>query len=233
MSKTQELYESFLHSMDDLWDRIVAYAPTLLGALVVLVIGVIISIFLGKFAKKIVLFTRVDKLSEKVGLKREVKNIGLNLDFATMIGWFVKWFFFIVTFVAVVDILNIEQLTSFLERLVFYLPNVLVAIVIMAVGLIVGKLLKNAVENSLKGFAVTTKVSTFLGSLAKWSIFVFALMAALVQLGVAADLIQILFTGFVVMLALAGGLAFGLGGREHASKVLDKVSKEVEAGKRK
>ncbi len=233
MSKTQELYESVLHSMEDLWDRIVAYAPTLLGALIVLVIGIIISILLGKFAKKIVLFTRVDKLSEKIGLKREVKNVGINLDFATLIGWLVKWFFFIVTFVAVVDILNIEQLTSFLEKLVLYLPNVLVAIVIMGVGLVVGKLFKNAVENSLKGFAVTTRVSTFLGSLAKWSVFIFALMAALVQLGVAADLIQILFTGFVVMLALAGGLAFGLGGREHASKVLDKVSSEIESGKRK
>jgi hypothetical protein len=231
MSRFEELGESFTQSMDNLWTSIVDYAPTFLSAILVLILGVVISILLGKFAGRIINLIRVDKLTEKVGVQREVKKFGISLNFAVLTEWIVKWFFFIVTFVVVVDILNIEQLTSFLEKLVLYLPNVIVAIIILAVGLVIGKVLKDAVENSLRAFAFTQKVASFLGSLAKTSIFVFALMAAFVQLGVAADLIQILFTGFVAMLAIAGGLAFGLGGKDHASKVLNWVETEVKPRK--
>jgi hypothetical protein len=227
MSRLEELGESFTQSMDNLWESVVEFAPTFFGALVVLVVGLIISMLLGKFVGKVITLIRVDKLTEKIGLKKEMKNFGITLNFAALTEWVVKWFFYIVTLVAVVDILNIQQLTLFLEKLVLYLPNVLVAIAILAVGLIVGKVLKDAIHNSLKAFAVTERVASFLGSLAKWSIFVFALLASLVQLGVAADLIQIFFTGFIAMIAIAGGLAFGLGGREHASRVLDWMEDEV------
>lgn len=231
MTPFEELSESFMHSLANLWASVVGYAPTFFGALLVLVIGLIISTLLGKFAGKIIALIRLDTLTERIGVKKELKNVGISLNFASLTEWLVKWFFFVVTFVAVVDILNIRQLTLFLEKFVLYLPNVLVAIAILAVGLIVGRIFKDAIDNSLKAFAVTERVATFLGSLAKWSVFVFALMAALVQLGVAADLIQILFTGFVLMLAIAGGLSFGLGGRDHASKILDWVEKEIKPGK--
>ncbi len=227
MSRLEELSESFLLSFEGLWESLVEYAPTFFGALLVLIIGWIIAVFLGKFVEKVILFTRVDRLSEKIGVKNEVKNFGFDLNFAALMGWIVKWFILIVTFVAVVDILNIQQLTLFLERLVLYLPNVVVAVIILAVGLIVGKIFKDGIERALQAFSVTERLSAFLGNLAKWAVFVFALMAALVQLGVASELIQILFTGFVLMLAVAGGLAFGLGGRDHASKVLDWVQGEM------
>lgn len=227
MTWLEELGASFTESMENLWASVADFAPTFFSALLVLVLGLIISALLGKFAGKVITLVRVDKLTEKIGVKKEVKKIGISLDFSALTEWVVKWFFYIVTLVVVVDILNIAQLTLFLERLVLYLPNVIVAIAILAVGLVVGKIFKDAVENSLKTMAFTQRVATFLGSLAKTAIFVFALLAALVQLGVAADLIRILFTGFVAMVAIAGGLAFGLGGREHASKVLDWVEGEV------
>lgn len=231
MSRLEELGASFTESMDNLWASVLDFAPTFFTALFVLILGLLISILLGKFAGKVITLIRVDNLTEKIGVKKEVKKLGFTLNFSALIEWIVKWFFFIVTFVVVVDILNIEQLTLFLERLVLYLPNVIVAIVILAVSLVIGKVLKDAVENSLKAFSFTEKVAAFLGSLAKTAVFIFALMAALVQLGVAADLIQILFTGFVAMLAIAGGLSFGLGGKEHASKVLDWIEKEIKPSK--
>lgn len=223
MTWLEELGESFTQSMNDLWASVMDFAPTFFTALFVLILGLIISNLLGKFAGKIIKLVRIDNLVDKIGVKKEVKKVGINLNFSALIEWLVKWFFYIVTFVVVVDILNIEQLTLFLGKLVLYLPNVIVAIIILAVGLVIGKILKDAVQSSLKNFAFTEKVAVFLGSLAKTAVFIFALMAALVQLGVAADLIQILFTGFVLMIAIAGGLAFGLGGREHASRILDTV----------
>lgn len=226
MSSLQELYQSFLNSLESLWQRLLAFAPTFLSALLVLIIGLIISTLLGELARKIVTLARIDKFADNIGLTKELRNLGLKVNFAALAEWLVKWFFYIVTIFTVVDILNIEQLSSFLERLVLYLPNVLVAILILVVGLIAGRLLKNIVEGALESSAVAERISSFLGNLAKWSVFVFALMAALVQLGVAEGLIQILFTGFVLMLAIAGGLSFGLGGREHASRVLDRIEKE-------
>ena len=231
MTWLEELGASFTESMEGLWASVVDFAPTFFSALFVLILGLIISALLGKFAGKVVALARIDNLTEKIGVKKEVKKVGISLNFSALTEWVVKWFFYIVTLVVVVDILSIEQLTSFLEKLVFYLPNVIVAIAILAVGLVVGKIFKDAVENSLKTMAFTQRVATFLGSLAKTAIFVFALLAALVQLGVAADLIQILFTGFVAMVAIAGGLAFGLGGREHASKVLNWVEGEIKPRK--
>lgn len=221
------LYDAFSASMENLWINILSLIPSLLGAFIILIFGLIISSLLGKFAKKIMKMTRIDKLSQSIGLKSEMENFGIKFDFSGLVGWTVKWFFIIATFIAVVDVLNISQLNVFLQSLVLYLPNVIVAILILAVGLIVGKTLKNVVQSGLGRTSVASKLGAFLSSLAKWSVFVFALMAALVQLGIAANLIQIILTGFVIMLSIAGGLAFGLGGREHAGRVLSWLEREI------
>ena len=213
--------------LETFWQNIVAFLPTLIAAILVLIVGMIIGSLLGKLVKKVVRMTRVDEASRRIGLNKEVEDLGFKLDFAAILGGMVKWFFYIATFIAVVDILNIPQLTIFLERLVFYLPNVIVAFIIIAVGLMVGKFLQNVVRSSLGKMQMTEKAAGWIAGLVKWSILVFAFMAALVQLGVAESLIQILFIGLVTMWALAGGLAFGLGGREHASRILDGVEKEV------
>ena len=224
---TKTLSESFFGSLNSLWVKVFEFIPVFLGAFIILLLGLIISSILGKVAKKAMQMTKLDNLSEKIGLKAEIENFGIKLNFSELVGWVVKWFFIIATFIAVVDILNIPQLTVFLQKLVMYLPNVLVAIIILAVGLIVGKIFKNASKNALVRMRVAEGTASSLSTLAKWAVFTFALLAALVQLGIAANLIQILFTGFVIMLALAGGLAFGLGGRAHAEKILDWIENDL------
>lgn len=231
MNSFERLGQSFLDSLDTLWERIFDYAPTFFGALIVLVLGILISNLLGKLANKLVSLLKLEKLTEKKELKDEFDDLGIQWNFPAWAEWLVKWFFYIVTFATVVDILNIEQLSSFLEKFVLYLPQVFVALIILAVGLVVGTLLKTLIEKASKGLFPTERPSRFLGNLAKWALFTFTLMAALVQLGVAGELVQILFAGFVLMLAVAGGLAFGLGGKEHASRILDRVEGELGAGK--
>ncbi len=225
----QNLSETFMVSMENLWFQLLSFIPSLLGAIIVLIIGLIIASLLGKLSKKLIKFTRVDRLIEKTGLKQEMELLGIKLTFADVIGWLVKWFFIIVTFIAVVDILKIRQLTIFLETMVLYIPNIIIAVVILTLGLIVGKVLKNAAKNTLIRMSIKEKPAHFLGSLTKWSILIFSFMAALVQLGIAASLIQTLFTGLILMIALAAGLAFGLGGREHAKKVLNWIEEEVDS----
>lgn len=152
--------------------------------------------------------------------------MNIEVSFSGLIGWVVKWFFIIVTLVAVVDILGINQITSFFEEVLLYLPNVVAAIFILAIGIVLGKFVSDLVAKAVSASNMQANLRAMLAPTAKWAIFTFSLMAALVQLGIAPDLIRILFTGVVGMLALAGGLAFGLGGREEAAKLLRTFNRE-------
>ncbi len=225
MSYFQNWNDAVVASLQNLWVKIVAYVPELLAALVVLLIGLILSSVLSKLAKKLVELTKVDNLVQKIDATKKLEEAGMKLSFAAIIAWVVKWFFIIITLIAVVDILKLEQVNLFLQDIAMYVPNVIVAVIILAIGLVLGQFIFDVVEKSAKASNVTKHTSDVLAAVAKWAITVFALLAALVQLGVATNLIEILFTGLIAMLALAFGLAFGLGGKEQASKWLEKISK--------
>jgi hypothetical protein len=209
-------------SLQNVWNQLLNGLPTFVAALVVLIAGVLIASFLGKLAKKLLEYAQVDSLIGKTGVQDQ---LGTKISISDFIAWIVKWFFIIATLLAVVNILNIEQVTSFLEQVLLYIPNVIAAVIILALGLIAGNFFNDVVVRATKASGMSDAATSALSAIAKWSIIVFALLAALVQLGIASSLIQILFTGFVAMLALAGGLAFGLGGREKASRWLDKIDR--------
>lgn len=225
MNYFQNWNDAIVASFQNLWAKIIAFVPELLAALVVLVIGLVLASVLSKLAKKLVDMTKVDKLIHKVDAASKLEEAGLKISFSGMLAWIVKWFFIIITLIAVVDILKLEQVNSFLNDIAMYVPNVVVAVIILAIGLVLGQFIYDVVEKSAKASKVTKHTADMLAVVAKWAIIIFTLLAALVQLGVATNLIEILFTGLIAMLALAFGLAFGLGGKEHASKWLEKVSK--------
>ncbi|MDA3839759.1 MAG: hypothetical protein PF572_01600 [Patescibacteria group bacterium] len=213
--------DAFVSSFQNLWFMLISFIPEIIGALLVLIIGWLIAKTLGRLATKFIKVFKLDYLIEKVGLKKELDEMGLKFSVAELLGSIVKWFFIIVTLIAVANVLRIPQVTSFLERIAFFIPEVIAAIFIVVLGMLLGSFLKNILSKSLGASGVSEKVAVQLGNLAKWIIFVFAFMAAIVQLGVAVDFMHTLFTGFVAMLTLAGGLAFGLGGRDKAAKFLD------------
>lgn len=219
--------EVLTSSLLNLWTSLLSYLPQLVGALLVLLVGLLIASVLGRLTKKVIAFTKLDGLIKKTGVDKEFEKIGLPFDLAALMGWMVKWFFIVGTFIAVVDILQIRQVALFLNDVLFYLPNVIVAVVIMLIGIVVGRFVQTLVEKSVTASRLPTSSAPTLGALSKWAILVFALMSALVQLRVATSLIEILFTGFVFMLALAGGLAFGLGGRDRAAKWLEAMERDL------
>ncbi len=221
----QDFGDAILTSLNNLWLKVMAFIPEILSALIVLIIGLIIATVLEKVVLKLLKLTKVDKLLDKAGVTKQLKNVGIPFSFSGLISKIVKWFIIIAVLIIIADILNVPQITEFLERIVLYIPNVLVAIVILAIGMIVGKGAYSITYSSAKAAKLSKHAATSLGVLAKWSIVVFALLAALTQLNIASELIQILFTGIIVMLALAGGLAFGLGGKDKAEKWLDQLHK--------
>lgn len=220
-SWTEALTDSFIN----VWDGFVDILPALIAAFLVLVIGWAIAALLGRLVAKLIHMLWIEKALDKLNVKKGLETAGFKFDFADLVGWLVKWFLIIVVFITAADILDLKQITLFLQSVVLYIPNIVIAVVILILGIVLGNFVKNAIEQGVK--ATKLVHHHFVAGVAKWSIVVFSFMAALVQLKVAAVLIQTLFVGFVIMVALAGGLAFGLGGKEWAEKLLDKMRKDI------
>ncbi len=211
--------EALEKSFVEVGTQISAILPQILLALLVFIIGLIVAPVLGNIARKLVAMAQIDKLSDRVGLSETLRNIGFSFSFSKVIGILVKWFFIIVFLLATVEILGWTTLTGLIYDIVLYIPNVIVAVIIIAFGLIAGSLVEQLILKKIEVTKVPIKSPQILGKIARWGIVVFASLAALSQLQVAQELVQILFAGTVLALALA----FGLGGREKAAKLLDNL----------
>ncbi len=207
-------------------DSVIEFLPEILAALLVLIVGWIIAVLLGKLVRKLLSLTQVDKALDKVGFRQLRGETGLELSVARFVGDLVKWFLVIVSVLAAADILQLNEISGFLRSILLYFPNVVVAVVIVIIGVLVG----NFVQKVVHGAGRTAKLPSIplIAAFARWSVIIFSVLAAWVQLQVAASLIQILFTGIVAMLAIAGGLAFGLGGKNYAEHLMNKFRHTAE-----
>ncbi|MBD3251092.1 hypothetical protein GF380_01300 [Candidatus Uhrbacteria bacterium] len=227
MTYVQSWWEILQSALLNLWGKVVAFLPEVVGAIIVLVIGLLVAGWLGKLVKWIVEMIKIDQLLEQAKVQEEFKKVNVEFSIAKLLGWIAKWFIIIATLIAVADILKIPQITQFLQEVALYIPQVIAAVVILTIGVVAGNVVKEIVTKSVQASKLSKASAGPIGAVAKWAIIVFALMASLVQLGVAAALIQILFTGLVAMLALAGGLAFGLGGKDRAKNWIERFETEL------
>ena len=183
-----------------------------------------IAKWLGRLVSRLVKKIYIDRAIEATGLKKFLVRIGFKIEVSKALGLLVTWFLYAVVLVATADILGLTQISEFLGQIVLYIPNVIIAVVVLVVGIIISNFIYTLVKET--SMAAELSIADLLAKVAKWAILVFTVMAALIQLGVATVLIQILFTGLVFMFALAGGIAFGLGGKDRAKGILDKISKK-------
>jgi hypothetical protein len=222
--------EAITFSLINVGQRMVDFLPTLLGALLVLTVGWIMAVTLGRLVEKMIKELGVDNSMKKMGLSGKNSKSGINFDVASFTGGMFKWFLALVFLMAATDILNLSQVTVFLNKIIFYLPNVLVSVVILASVFLLGNFVYHIVKGSTRAAGVMS--ATFLATISKWAIIIFGFFAALIQLGVADSLVNTMFIGFIAMLSLAGGLAFGLGGRDEAQLILKKLREELMEGRK-
>ena len=142
------------------------------------------------------------------------------------VGGLVYWFLIIVFILAVTDILELEGLSLFLKDVVSYIPNIIAAVLIMLATIVVANFSRSLVKASV--MSAKLHASNFLSTLAWWAIAIFGLLAALIQLGVAPMLLNTVITGLIAMVAIAGGIAFGMGGKDYAAHLINKLRERTE-----
>jgi hypothetical protein len=213
--------------LQNLYNGFVDFLPSFLVAVLILVVGWILAVTIAKLLKSILISAKVDEFSDKVGLNEASNRTGIKLSVAGTVAWLVKWFLLIAFFLAAADILGLDKVSEFLQDVLAYIPRVVAAAAILLAGLLVARFLARVVRGSVSAAGLAS--ADLLGAVTQWAIVVFTVLAALQQLVIAPELVGTLFTGFVYMIALAGGLAFGLGGKEHASRVLDKIERDIKS----
>lgn len=213
-------------SFADLWYTVVMYLPTILAAAVIFVAGWVVGTIISRLITQVVDVLKIDDALKTTGLHDAVKGAGFHLHVGYFLGELAKWFTVVVFLVAALDVLGLQQVNVFLQRAVLdYLPQVIIAVLMIIVAAIVAEVVKNVVAGSARAAGVHS--ANFAATIAKWAIWIFGISAALAQLGIAEVFIQTLFIGIVFALSLAFGLSFGLGGKEAASRTIENIRSEI------
>ena len=214
-------------SLQNLWLGFINFLPNFIGALIILIVGLVAATGLGSLVEKIFTAIKLDQFLLKLGLAPYFERAGLKLHAARFLGRLIYWFLVVAFILAVSDILGLFAFSGFLRSVLGYIPNIIAAVLILLVSVVLGGFLRRVVVASVT--SARLHAANFLGSLTWWSVVLFGFLTALVQLNIASSIINSIITGFIAMLALAGGLAFGLGGRDYASSLISKLRDHTES----
>src|SRR2546423_11199858 len=193
------------------------FIPKLIGALLVLLVGFFVGRAIAALVTKLLRMMRFDQIADRAQIDDFLRNAGVTLDPAAMVGELVKWFIYLVFFQAAAAILGFPQLTAILNQVVGFIPRILVALVI----LLLGALAANFVAGLVRGSLGTARLgnANVLAAVARWGILAFAVVAALSQLQIAPAIINTLWTALIGGLGLGLAIAFGLGARDAAGRI--------------
>jgi small-conductance mechanosensitive channel len=218
--------DAIVVSFQNMWVGVISFLPSLIAAILILIVGWLVGAVIGRVVYQIMRSIKVDEALRKAGLENLLQKGGIKLDSGHFVGSLVKWFIIVVFLVAAFDTLGLTQVNEFLKDVIlYYLPQVIVAVLILLVAVVIADVMQRIVVASSK--AAHLRSANFLGSVTKWSIWVFAVFIALDQLGIATHFVQMLFTGVIIAISLALGLSFGLGGQEAASRFLGRMREEI------
>ena len=213
--------EKVLLAVADSLSTFLEFIPNIVGALTIFVVGWILARIVKRIVVRILETIQLEPFAEKVGISNALNRAGATITPNELLSEFIRWSVVLVFLIPTVETLGLSQFTILINNVLQYIPNVLVAALILMVGTIVAELTSQFVKSTAA--AMGTGTSNTLEVTTKYAIMTFVTLAALSQLGIAQQMIITLFTGFVAMLAIAGGLAFGLGGKEVASDILEKL----------
>jgi len=215
----QSMGQTFMESLTSSLTIVLNAIPRILGFLLIVAIGWFVAGLIAKGVTALLRAIRFDDILRKSGVGNFMRRMGSGADPAEIVAGIVKWIVRIIVLLVAFDTLGLPAVSDVLRQLLLWLPNLIVALVILFIAGILANALADVLRASTSdaGF----RNPELLANIARTAVWAFGLVVAVNQLGIAQALINTLFMGFVGALALAAGLAFGLGGRDRAARLLD------------
>lgn len=215
----------FNTSLQSLWFGFVQFAPRLVVSVVFFIIGWVLGSLVASAIEQVFSSLKVDSIFKSIGAESFFKKAGVNLDTGHFVGQVVKWFVIVVFLLPSLNLVGLNDVSSFLGNGVLgFLSQVIIAAFVLIIAAVVSDGLSKTVLATAK--AMDLRAAGMLATIAKYAVWVFAIIIALGKLGLG-DYMNILFSGIVAMLALAGALAFGLGARDAAGRFISKIGEEI------
>jgi hypothetical protein len=206
-------------SFRDAFSMLLSAIPRILGFIIVVAIGWFVSTILARAVTGLLRAIKFDELAQRSGLADFLAKMSTGTDSAGVVAGLVKWLVRIVVLLVAFDVLGLPAVSDVMRQLLLWLPNLVVAIFVLFIGGIAARALGNIVRGATAESGFSNPET--LANVVRTTVWAFAIVVAINQLGIATNLINTLFTGFVGALAVALGLAFGLGGRDLASRTLE------------
>jgi len=210
---------ALIASWQEVWLSFLGILPSILGAIVIFAIGLIIAYWAKKLVIESLKLIQTDKLIKSAGIDKYLAKAEIKYTFIELLGTIVEGLIILVFFLAVVDILGLSVVSQVLVSVLAFLPNVLAAVLIFAVGYIVAGVVDGLVRGALA--SVDHAIAKPLGKFARWLILIIAFFAAVSELQIAQGLIATFYQGLTYTLVLAVGLSVGLGAKDVVAKILD------------
>lgn len=207
------------------WDKMVAFFLSLAMVFAIIIAGWIVAVVIGRIVRQILKVINIDGFLATGGLKEKLEKSGIKISLVKVGEDAAKWIIILLAVTIATESVGLSQVSNFLNNILNYIPNIIIAVIILSFGILIAEFSYRVVSGSFKTAAFGSP--KIFGEMAKWAIIIFALLIALDQLGLELEFIKILFTGMVAMAALAGGIAFGLGGRDMAKEFLEKVKEKM------
>lgn len=213
-----------LDSLKSFWAQFVFLLPKVLGSLVLVVLGWLLAKAFRKGTMKILKLLRVDEMAERSGIEDFLLQGGVRYTTVTLIGNLVYWLVLFTSILAVLNMLGLQIAAELFNKIILYIPNVIVAMIVLIFGTLFAKVIQGITFTYLNNIGISG--AQLMGTVAQYAVLIFVVSLALEQLSIGGLVLvsafQIAFGAFCLALALA----FGLGGREWAAHVLEKLWKK-------
>jgi hypothetical protein len=219
----QNQIDIFLMSLNDFWGQVATFFPKLLAVIVILFFGWLCAKAACVVVKRFLSLVRFDQFADKSGLEHFLSHSGVDLTMSGVISMVVYWLVILLFVITGANSLGLTEVAGMLNALANYLPRIIVAILIMIFGTLLARFVNRLIFAWLHGIKFDGALA--ISTTAEYAIQIFALFVALEQLGIGTQLLTALFVIVFGAVFLALAIAFGLGGKERAAKILEQLDK--------
>lgn len=196
------------------------FLPKLILAIIIIIAGWLLAKFLKLLVIKGLQVINFHVLTEKAGIDGFLQQGGIKTGMAGILGVLIYWLVILVTLVIAFNGLGLTYVTDLVSRVVIFIPKVIVAVLILAIGMYFARFIAQIVSAYCKN--VGLEDADLLGRISQYAIMIFVVLIALDQVNVVTDIIRQSFLILLAGLVLALALAFGIGGQKTAADLLER-----------